>query len=118
MTATSALSKQRLTRKQNERTKLSLVLSEIAPQLAIGGISPDAVSRISKYAHDLTRLKKKQSSSKHELFKILEENNSSNPEDEINDWINRRVILNALTDENVVSNKQICFFAHCNATMC
>jgi len=97
------------TRYHKKRTKLSLVLREIAPQLEIDDLDPNAISRLSKYAHDLTRLEKRQISPENGFFKILEENNVANPEDEAKVWTNRHVIMSALVDEDVESSKFVCF---------
>lgn len=97
-------------RYNKKRTKLSLVLRKIAPQVEIDDLDPNAISRLSKFAYDLTRLEKKQISPEDRFFKILEENNVANPEGEAKVWANRRVIMNALTDEDIENSKFICFF--------
>lgn len=100
----------RSNRQHKKRTKLTLVLGEIAPQLDISDLNPDVISRLSKYAHDITRIGKKQISSKDELFKILEDNNSITTEDEANEWLNRHVLMPALIAEDSVDRtKQISF---------
>lgn len=95
-------------RYHNKHTKLSLLVRKIAPQLEIEDISPGAISRLSKFAHDLTRLEKKQISPKDELLKILEENNSDNSESETKEWLARHVIMNALTKDDE-GNAMLCF---------
>lgn len=100
----------RSNRQHKKRTKLTLVLGEIAPQLDISDLNPDVISRLSKYAHDITRIGKKQISSKDELFKILEENNSITTEDEAKEWLRRHVLMPALIiEDGVDSTKQISF---------
>ncbi len=99
----------RLSRQHNKRTKFSLLLSQIAPQLVINDLGPDVIARISKYAHDLTRLEKKQIASKEEFIDTLMENRSSNPESETKEWISRHVIMNALTNDDIKDDKLICF---------
>lgn len=106
---TSSPRKSHSTRRHGMSAKLRLVLRKIAPQLTIDDLSSDVITRLSKYAHDLTRLEKKQIELREEFVNILKENKSNDPENETKEWIARHVIMNALTKDDAKINKLLCF---------